>query len=245
VIGSITGNGPAEPLKGSHPRVWGVVGVTAQALFMAGWLTAETWQGHRYSVVTDTISDMQASTAPHVWFPILAFAAGSIGTFCFAVFGLRPALAGTSRSPGRGVWMLAVAGLAIGNSFPLIPCGLSTPGCTVSRQLHSTGGITDAIVATIAFLVLAAAPGPLWERMKTIPRWQSLAPVMGTAKIVCPVCFVLLGISSFTNTAQGLAERVLVTSVTLWIAIVALTLIRSADRPTTQATHGLPSTRPE
>ena len=48
---------------------WGVVGLLAQVAFAAGWVIAETWQGPRYSPVTDTISDLQAATAPHVWFP--------------------------------------------------------------------------------------------------------------------------------------------------------------------------------
>jgi hypothetical protein len=53
----------------SHGLAWGVVGVMAQAAFTAGWVVTELWQGPRYSPVNDTISDMQASTAPHVWFP--------------------------------------------------------------------------------------------------------------------------------------------------------------------------------
>ncbi len=64
---------------------------------MAGWTVAETWQGPRYSPVRDTISDLQAATATHVWSPIVCFAAGGLGTFCFAVFGLRRAV------PGWGV----------------------------------------------------------------------------------------------------------------------------------------------
>jgi hypothetical protein len=50
--------------------------------------------------------------------------------------------------------MLAVAGLAIGNSFPLIPCQRIAAGCSAQVQLHSPGGMTDAVVATIAFAVL-------------------------------------------------------------------------------------------
>lgn len=215
---------------GSHPRIWGILGVIAQVAFMAGWLVAETWQGPRYSVVTDTISDLQAATAPHAWFPIACFAAGGIGTFCLAVFGLRPALASAGRAAAHAPWMLALAGLAIGNSFPLIPCGLSAPGCTAHQQLYSPGGMTDAIVATIAFLVLAFTPGPLWERLKVLPEWQRLRPVMTTARIVCPLCFLLLSVASLTGTAEGLAERILATSLVLWIGSLAFTLTRVSGR---------------
>jgi len=74
------------------PWVWGAIGVAAQISFSAGWVISETWQGPNYNPLNDTISDMQAANAPRVWFPIICFALGSVGTFGFAVFGLRPAL---------------------------------------------------------------------------------------------------------------------------------------------------------
>ena len=225
-----TGSRRPGPARGSHLAAFGVLGVIAQIAFTAGWLITETWQGPGYSAITDTISDMQAATAPHVWFPIACFAVGGIGTFCFAVFGLRPALAGAGRAAAHAPWMLALAGLAIGNSFPLIPCQLSNPGCTAHHQLYSPGGMTDAIVATVAFLVLAVAPGPLWQRLKALPDWQRLRPVMTTARIVCLLCVILLFAASATNTAQGLAERALATSCVLWIGALAVTLIRVSGR---------------
>jgi hypothetical protein len=212
--------------SGGQLRWWGVVGLIAQVAFLAGWLVAETWQGPRYSPVTDTISDLQAATAPHVWFPITCFALGGIGTFCFACFGLRPALAGAGRVAAYGPWLLALAGLAIGNSFPLIPCGLAAAGCTAHQQLHSRGGLTDAIVATVAFLVLSFMPGPLWRRMSALPRWQPIAPVMTAARLICPLCFLLLCAASLTGVAQGLAERILTTALTLWLGSLAVTLIQ-------------------
>jgi hypothetical protein len=225
-----TDDSQASRPGGAHLKRWGMLGVIAQIAFMAGWLVPETWQGPHYSAVTDTISDMQAATAPHVWFPITCFAAGGIGTFCFAVFGLRPALAGAGRAAASGPWMLALGGLAIGNSFPLIPCGPPSSGCTAHHQLYSPGGMTDAIVATAAFLVLVFTPGPLWHRMQVLPQWRRLRPVMTAARIVCPLCFILLSIASLTQTAEGLAERVLATSLTLWLGTLAVALVCISGR---------------
>jgi hypothetical protein len=207
-------------------QAWGVAGVLAQVAFTGGWVIAGTWQGPRYSVVTDSISDMQAATAPHVWFPVACFAVGAIGTFCFAVLGLRPALAAAGRVASRAPWLLGLAGLLIGNSFPLIPCRLSDPGCTAQHQLLSAGGLTDAVAATAGFIVLAALPGPLWERMRALPGWRGLRPVMLAARIACPLCFGLLFAATFAGTAQGLAERALAACCSLWIGAVALALIR-------------------
>jgi Protein of unknown function (DUF998) len=207
--------------------LWGVVGVAAQVVFTAGWVIAETWQGPRYGPIQDTISDMQAATAPHAWFPILCFAVGAIGTCCFAVFGLRPALAGAGARAAYAPWMLAIAALALGNSFPLIPCRLSDPGCTANAQLLSPGGLTDAIVAGLAFLALACAPIPLWRRLSLLPSWRRLKPVMLAARILGPALYVLLAISSsITSTpAVGLIERLLATTCVLWIGALAVNLI--------------------
>ena len=217
--------------SGRHPLAWGIVGLVAQAAFLAGWLIAEAWQGPGYNPVTDTISDMQAATAPHAWFPIICFAVGGLGTFGFAVFGLRPALAAAGNRAAYAPWMLAVAALAVGNSFPLIPCQLAKPGCTANVQLLSPGGLTDAVVASLAFLVLAITPGPLSQRMRGLPRWQRLAPVMTAARAACLACFILLGIASATGVAEGLMERILATCCVAWISGLAVTLIAVSRHP--------------
>jgi hypothetical protein len=214
---------------GSRLIAWGTVGIVAQAAFMAGWLVAEAWQGPRYSAIADTISDMQAATAPHVWFIVTCFATGGVGTFCFAIFGLRPALAAGRAAP-HAVWMLALAGLAIGNSFPLIPCEVPAATCTAHHQLYSPGGITDAVVATAAFLVLVFTPSQLRKRLVELPEWRHLVPVMTAARVVCPVAYTVLSVASLTGTGQGLFERALATSCVLWISSLAITLVRLARR---------------
>ncbi|MGO8887279.1 MAG: DUF998 domain-containing protein [Streptosporangiaceae bacterium] len=229
--GIVIGGHRAGRSRVAHPLAWGVLGVIAQAAFMAGWLVAETWQGPRYGPVTNTISDMQAATAPQAWFPISCFAVGGLGTFCFAVFGLRPALAGAGKVAAHAPWMLACSALALGNSFPLIPCRLADPGCTVHHQLYSPGGLTDAIVASLAFLVLAFTPSPLWQRLKVVPQWRRLKPVMLAARVICPLCFILLSVSSLTGTAEGLMERILTASCVLWISALAITLIVVSRHP--------------
>jgi Protein of unknown function (DUF998) len=215
-----------------HPLIWGVVGVTAQIIFTAGWLIAETWQGPRYSPITDTISDLQASTAPHVWFPIVCFALGGLGSFGFAVFGLRPALAEAGRTAWLTPWMLAFSSLAVGNSFPLIPCQLANPGCTPSFQLNSPGGLTDAIVTGIGFLVLAITPFLLLRRLSLVTRWRRLKPVMLAAGIIGSVCYLLLAVSSSMQSmpAIGLIERLLATTCVVWIGVLASTLIVESRR---------------
>jgi hypothetical protein len=205
--------------------IWGFVGLLAQLVFAAGWVIAETWQGPRYSPVTDTISDLQAATAPHVWFPVLLFALGGLGTFGFAIFGLRPALAGVS---APAAWKIGLSGLALGNSFPLVPCQLSAHACTPTSQLLSAGGLTDALLSGVALWVLAITPLPLARRVISLPGWRSLRPVLLVAGVVTPALYGLLAIALLAGSWQGLAERGLVVVCQLWICLLAGNLIRTS-----------------
>jgi len=221
----MTGVAGAGPDCGRRRQavIWGMVGLLAQVVFAAGWVIAETWQGPRYSPVTDTISDLQAATAPHLWFPVLCFALGGLGTFGFAIFGLRPALAGV----GSGAaWKIGLSGLALGNSFPLIPCQLSAHACSATSQLLSAGGLTDALLSGVALWVLAVTPFPLARRVTLLAGWRSLKPILLVAGVVTPALYGLLAIALFTGVWQGLAERGLVGVCQLWICLLAGNLIR-------------------
>ena len=121
-------------------------------------------------------------------------------------------------------WMLAVSTLALGNSFPLVPCSTAQVGCTLQRQLDSPGGLTDAIVGGIALSVLAFTPQALWERLKLVPSWRHLGKVMAPMRVVCPLLFIALAVSSATGVAQGVAERALVSACTVSVGALALAL---------------------
>jgi hypothetical protein len=216
------GPGP-EHGRRRQALTWGIVGLLAQVVFAAGWVIAETWQGPRYSPVTDTISDLQAATAPHVWFPIVCFAIGGLATFGFAMFGLRPALKGTAAATP---WKIGLSCLALGNSFPLISCQLSAPGCTATTQLLSAGGLADAILSGAALWVLATTPFPMARRLTSLPGWRGLRPVLLVAGVLMPALYGLLAIALITGAAQGIAERVLVVVCQLWICLLAGNLIR-------------------
>jgi hypothetical protein len=204
---------------------WGVIGLVAQVVLAAGWVVAEIWQGPRYSPVTDTISDLQAVTAPHVWFPIVCFAAGGLGTFGFAVFGLRPAWAGAVRI---APWAIGLSGLALGNSFPQIPCQLSGPGCSATNQLLSAGGLTDAILSGVALWALAITPLQLARLLAPLPHWNALVRLLRVAGVVALSGYGLLALALLTGIWPGLVERALVLVCQLWLAVVAVTLVRTS-----------------
>src|ERR1039458_6427001 len=78
-------------------------------------------------------------------------------------------------------WMLASSALALGNTFALLPFRLVDPGATAHAQLFSAGGMTDAIVSSIGFIVLIITPFPLWRRLGGVPEGRRLKPAMSAA----------------------------------------------------------------
>jgi hypothetical protein len=207
-----------------HLLLWSAIGLVAQIAFILGWLIADTWQGSKYNAIKYTISDLQAATAPHAWFPIACFAIGGIGSFLFAIFGLRPALAKAGKVAAYAPWILGFSALALGNSFPLIPCRLVDAGCTTHSQLFSPGGMTDAILSSIAFLVLVFTPHMLEKRLKVLPAWKDFRPVVSLAQVICPLSFILLSFTS-NGSMGGLTERILATVCALWVAALAVKVI--------------------
>ena len=157
---------------------------------------------------------------------------------------MQPALTGAGKVAANAPWLLAFALLALGNSFPLIPCRLADAGCTASAQLASPGGPTDAIVAGLAFFALAFLPYPLWHRLALLPGWRQTKPVMFAARVICPVAWILLAAASNLPgmPAVGLIERVLAAGCSLWVGVLAVTLViqsrhtGSAERPAASAT---------
>jgi hypothetical membrane protein len=204
--------------------LWSAIGLIAQIAFMLGWLIADTWQGPKYNAIKYTISDLQSATAPHSWFPIVCFAIGGIGSFLFAIFGLRPALAKAGKIAAYAPWILGFSALALGNSFPLIPCRLVDVGCNAHSQLFSPGGMTDTILSSVAFLVLVFTPSMLEKRIKALPEWKDFRPVLSLAQVICPLSFILLSLTS-NGSIAGLAERILATVCALWVTALAVKVI--------------------
>ena len=60
--------------------------------------------------------------------------------------------------------------------------------------------------------------------------WRRLKPVMLAARVLGPLCFVLLGVSSSVGSVQGLMERLLVTVCVAWMLPLPVTLIANARR---------------
>jgi hypothetical protein len=63
--------------------------------------------------------------------------------------------------------------------------------------------------------------------MSVLPAWRRLKPVMFAARVLGPVFYLLLAVSSSITSmpAVGLIERALATTCVLWICALAVNLI--------------------
>jgi len=100
--------------------------------------------------------------------------------------------------------------------------------------LLSAGGLTDGILAGVALWVLAITPWPLARQLATLPRLAALRPVLRVAGAVTPAAYGLLALAEVTGVCPGLAERALVAICQIWVAVLAVALIRTS---VSMATH--------
>jgi hypothetical protein len=219
---SATQSNPCET-SAQQIKLWAAVGLAAQVVFTLGWVLADRWQGARYSPVRYTISDETALSAPHAWFLVTCQLLAGAGTIGFALFALRPALARAGRVASYAPLMLAIGAMAYVVIWPRVPCRLADAGCTVHRHLVSAGGLTDAVLSGILIVVLAMTPFPLWRRMRELPEWKPLAPVMTAARVLGPILVIATAFQGpySPGSHEGLFERALAVLTTAWICAIA------------------------
>lgn len=152
--------------------------LVAQVAFVLSWLIAGLWQGARYSVLSDSISDMYAVTAPNGLFLVVVFTLCGLATVLFAALSVWPVL----RPAG---WLAVVSSVLLGLSiyglgdllspFERLACRVADSGCSPAAQLANSGGALDATLSTIGIFVFAAATFFVAPAMRRSPGWRGWA----------------------------------------------------------------------
>ncbi len=223
---------PASPLRRPGVRFWAWVAIVAQVAFVAAWLAAGLWQGSRYSVITDSISDMSAHGAPHAHFLVVVFTDAGAATILFALFSLRPALRAGGRLALAGSVLLALSIAGLGNLLSQaerMACRISDPGCTTTIQLSNVGGKMDSIISTVGAVLLVVAGFLLAAAMRRIPSWQAWTrPVLWTSVLLLALLLATV-LTGGTSAGQGgLFERLFAGAGAAAIAILAVGVLRRA-----------------
>lgn len=151
---------PDAAAEARRARRWARATLVAHVAFTLSWLLAAAWQGPRYNVFSQSISDMYAEGAPGAWFLIIVLTWAGVTLVLFTRYALWPTLRAAGRPAAIGAAALALSIFGIGDVLTLFEregCQLASSGCTSSRQLANSGGSLDAILSTagVLFLVIA------------------------------------------------------------------------------------------
>lgn len=225
------GGSASRPRWPSVVRFWAWVGILAQVVFVAAWVAAGFWQGPRYSLMADSISDMYAVGVPHASFLVVAFTDTGAATMLFALFSVWPALRGGGWAARVGSVLLALSVAGLGNLLSPVErmaCRISDPGCTTALQLSNSGGKMDSILSTGGGVMLVIAGFLLAAAMRRIPRWQAwVRPARWTSVLI----FALLLGDALTGGASGqsgLFERLFAGVAAAAVAALAVGILRRA-----------------
>jgi hypothetical membrane protein len=180
---------------------WGILSsAAAPVLLIGGWTLAAYRQRHGFDSSAGSISALAALGADDRWIMTTGLAATGV---CHVV---TAAALGAAARPGRVVLGVGGVATALVAVFPLPVTGGST---------------THAILATVAFLALAAWPALGWRRRDSTP--PALRPATSVGVAVALLALVAwFGISEYAGERVGLAERVAAGAQTIWPFIVAL-----------------------
>ena len=211
-------------------RRWARLSIAAQLITVAAFLVAAVWQGPRYSVRSQDISDMYALTAPAAGsqFLIDVFALAGAVTIWFTLRSVWPALRAGGRAATIGSALLALSVAGLGNLLSPVErlaCRAADPGCTPARQLADTGGKLDSILTTVGLLLIVLAALFLAAAMHRIPDWRAWAwPTRATAVL-------LLALGSASPIAQhagynGLFERLFAATAAAALSALSVGILR-------------------
>jgi hypothetical membrane protein len=209
---------------GGSRLLFGWLAVLGPIAFTIAWIVAEVLQDG-YSPRQDYISELAAMDAQHVWIAITGFLLLGIGTVALGA-GLAGAVGGR---PARiGSILVALAGVGI------IVAGLARNDCRsrldacaarIEALDVSWHHVTHDLASLVAFLALIAAPQVLARAFRHDQSWRDLRTYSMTTGVVGLVLLVLL-FSGVAGSWTGVLQRVLVTMLVLWVAVLGARLIR-------------------
>ncbi|HEV2373300.1 MAG TPA: hypothetical protein VGS19_14145 [Streptosporangiaceae bacterium] len=225
-------------------RRWSAAVVAANVVFVAAWLVAGSWQGPRYSLLADSISDMYANGAPNAAFLIVVITLCGAVVLLFAWLALWPSLRRAGRPAAVGAALLAVSILGLGDlltPFERGACTLARTGCTSSAQLANVGGLFDAVLSTAGVVALVGAGGFLAAAMASLPEWRGwVRPTRQATGVI----LVLLAADGLSGSAglSGLFERMLALAAAASVAALGVGVWRHTRPAATapQAPAGAP-----
>jgi hypothetical membrane protein len=201
-------------------RILALGGVAGPALFSVVAVISATSRSD-YSHISHFISELGATGTSHA--ALMNYGGFVPGGILLAGFGVSLAsLLPRSRPTLVASVLTTLFGVGVALSG-LISCD---PGCPQAGG-SSENSIHDKI-APASFLCLIAAVGTLGVHFRRIPAWRRLALYSGLTSVVALGFLVALVGSLETRTLTGLWQRLLLTALFLWTAVIGHRAFRAA-----------------
>ena len=194
--------------------------------FTVAWIVAEALQDG-YSPRRDYISELAALDARHAWLMITGFLLLGVGTVALGI-GLAGALKGRLARIGSILVAFAGVGIIVAG-LARVDCRSRLDACAARIDAGDVSwhSATHELVSLVLFLALVAAPLVLARAFSGDEPWRDLHAYSITTGVVGLVLLVLL-FSGVAGSWTGVVQRVFVTVLLLWIAILGARLIRLA-----------------
>jgi hypothetical protein len=236
--GQVMGHGAVvhayhPPVNDRRVRFWAWVGLAAQVLLIVSWIAAGFWQGPRYSIVSDSISDLYAATAPAGLPLAIVIGLCGLATILFAWLSVWPSLRGAGARAAIGSALLGASIYGLGDLLaPVarVACRIADEGCSPSDQLATFGGLLDAISSIPGILLFIVAIFVLAAAMARTPEWRDLAVLSRRLGFVS-IALLIVAVLGSAMDATGLATRVFAIAGAAGIAALAWRIARSAPSP--------------
>jgi hypothetical membrane protein len=206
--------------------VLGWLALIGPIAFTVAWIVAEALQ-EGYSPRRDYISELAALDARHAWLMITGFLLLGIGTVALGI-GLAGALKGRLARIGSILVAFAGVGIIVAG-LARVDCRSRLDACAARIDAGDVSwhSATHELVSLVLFLALVAAPLVLARAFSGDEPWRDLHAYSITTGVVGLVLLVLL-FSGVAGSWTGVVQRVFVTVLLLWIAILGARLIRLA-----------------
>lgn len=203
-------------------RLGAIAGISGALLFTCGWIVAGFLQPASYSWASQEISDLGALTAHDAWVWNLADSLSGLLILIFAV-GIFP-LFRASKAGKVGATLLGVIGVgSVIDGLLREDCPLSTsqacqrlqdgPGLSWHHEGHN-------IESVLVFLAILMAPFFIARAVASIEQLQGLRKyTLATGFLQVAAALAYGGL--YGETGGGIAQRLLVLSFMIWLAVFA------------------------
>jgi len=194
-------------------------------VFNVGWFVAGLLEGSDYSAASDYISELSALTAHHAWLMLGANAYCGVAIIAFAFLGFRPALAQVKGSvlSTASIVLSALGADTITDVFFRLNCRRAD-GCTLLQESASWHGAIHVVVGALTIIVLLVAPFVVAHCLRRAPAWADLAPW----SLVLGIAIDLATLGFMVPATVGYAQRLLLLEGSIWLAILAVRVLRLA-----------------